>query len=150
MTPHPENQLKRRELRGARHALIGVLAIGAGLAITGGAVLLAHPDGHWAGPSLEVVVRSTLTSARTTALLLGVVIGGTQAIAAVMFLGQHKRARAVAAVAACLALAWAIARLFVDDVSGFQLALGGLGALELVLVAGSTPREFGKKHVYAR
>ena|ERR1700733_8825223 len=133
--PHPENQRKRRELRGPRRGLIGVLAIAGALAIITGARLLA-------GRPIDLVA----TSPHTTGILLAVVIGGTQVLAALLLLIHHIRARMVALVAALLAVAWSVLQIMlIDGVTWFQLALLGVGALEAAFVAGCTPRDDGSK-----
>ena len=117
--PRPENQLKRRELVGARHGLVGVLAIAAVLAIVGGV--------RWSSPLL-------------------VVVGGSQAIAAVLAATRRPHNRVVALAAALVAIAWAVAQILVlDGVSWFSLSLLGVGLLECLLVAASTPRDDGTR-----
>jgi len=118
--PHPENQLKRRELVGARHGLVGVLALAAVFAIIGGV--------------------------RASSLLLGALIGGTQASGALFVLARRPHFRIVALAAALLAIGWAVARLVVQNgVDWLSLSLLGVGLLEALLVAGSTPRDDGTR-----
>ena len=118
--PHPENQLKRRELVGARHGLLEVLAIAAVLAIVGG-VRMSSP-------------------------LLGVMIGGTQALGAVFVLARQQPFRLVALGAALLAIGWAVLRIVTyTGVEWLSLSVLGGGLLEALLVAGSTPRDDGTR-----
>ena len=114
--PRPENQRKRQEVRGPRHALVGVLTIAAFLAALG--VLQQIAD------------RRAL-----------VVICVTQALGAWLLLGRHPRGRIVAVFAALFAIGWGVAQILIfDGVSWFSLSLLGVGALEALLAAGATPR----------
>lgn len=126
--PHPENQRKRRELRGPRHALIGLLAAAAVCAIVLGLRRVVVHDGD-----------------RPTGLLLALLIGGTQALAALLLVIHHVRARAIALIAALVAIGWGLGHMMVSDWSWFQIAVFGVGALEVLLVAGCTPRDAGKR-----
>jgi hypothetical protein len=118
--PHPENQRKRQELVGARHGLVGVLAISAVLAIIGGV--------------------------RAGSPLLAVLVGGSQGVAAWLVLARQIHCRLVALGAALLAIGWAVTQILVlDGVSWFSLSLLGVGLLEVLLVAGSTPRDDGTR-----
>jgi hypothetical protein len=119
--PHPENQLKRRELRGARHALLGVLVVVAGLAI---AKLLG------AGPPMRYLTTGTLA-----------VLAASQTLAAVAIASHRAHARMVALAAALVVVAWGVWQVIVwNDVTWFQVALLGTGSFEALLVAGCTPR----------
>lgn len=123
--PHPENQLKRRELRGPRRSLIGVDAIVAVLA----AVVLAG--------------RMTSVSNGLTLVLL---VGVTQGLAAFLLAIHHVEARKVALGAALLAIGWAVAQILLfDEVTRFSLTLLGVGVFEAMLVASCTPRDSGKR-----
>ncbi|HEY0483774.1 MAG TPA: hypothetical protein VGD37_39920 [Kofleriaceae bacterium] len=140
--PHPENQRKRRELRGPRQSLIGLLAVVAVLAVTGGVALIARPDGHVLRPPVDLQVGSPLMSIRATGVLLALVIGSTQAIAALLLLLHYVRARMVALIASLIAVVWSVLQMILlDGATWFQLTLLGIGALEVLLVAGCTPRE---------
>lgn len=115
--PNPENTLRRQELRGARHALIGMAIVVAALAIVAVVRMAASP-----------------------AMLIAIAV--LQLIAAGWLARRRRRARLVALVAALLPLAWGLEQIMVlDVVTWFQLALLGVGALEALLVAGSTPRD---------
>ena len=119
--PHPENTRRRQELRGPRHALIGVLVVVAALAI---------------GALVRMPVAPTMMIA----------IAVLQLVAAGWLVGRFQRARLVALVAALLPMAWGLEQIMVlDVVTWFQLALLGSGALEALLVAGCTPRDAPKK-----
>jgi hypothetical protein len=118
--PNPENTLRRQELRGARHALIGVAIVVAALAIVAVVRMAASP-----------------------AMLIA--IAALQLIAAAWLARRLPRARLVALVAALLPLAWGLEQIMVLDVATwFQLALLGAGALEALLVAACTPRDVPK------
>ncbi len=123
--PHPENRRKRRELRGARHALIGVLVLVAGLAV-------ASTLG--AGPSIP----------RIDGRLL-MVLAAMQAVGAFVIASHRLYARTLALAAALFAVGWGVWQVIVwNDVTWFQVALLGVGLFETVLVAGSTPRDAGE------
>lgn len=141
--PRPENQLKRVEIRKARHALIGLLSIVAVAAIA--FVVLRRSD-----PSFLGLPPGYLASG--TALGFAVVIATMHAFAAVLFAIHAERARLMAAIAGALVM-----------VAGVGVALASPGAdwvpaallfggfVELLLVAGATPRKPAKrKHVPRR
>ena len=139
--PHPANQRKRRELQGPRQSLIGLLSVAAVLSVAGGFALIARPDGHLLRLSLDLRVDSPFTSFRTTGVVLAVVIGGSQAIAALLLVRHTVRARRVALIAALIAVAWGVLQLtMLAELIWFSIALFGLGALEVLLVAACTPR----------
>ncbi|CAN5779456.1 hypothetical protein BH11MYX2_BH11MYX2_38340 [soil metagenome] len=126
MAPHPENQLKRRELRGPRRSLIGLEIIVAALAIM----------------ALVAGKRSV-----SSGILLVVFVGATQAFSALVLAIHHVYARRVALVAALIPIAWSVAEILVFDVvTWFELALLSIGVFEVLLVAGCTPRDTGAKH----
>ena len=140
--PHPENQRKRRELQGPRRALIGLLAVSAVLAVLGGLTLIAVPNIRLFQRPADELFGSALTSLRGTGAVLVVLIGGTQAVAALLLIGHRVRARLVALVAALIAACWGLLQMMtaVDGITWFQLVVFGGGALEAFLVAGCTPR----------
>ena len=119
--PNPENTRRRQELRGPRHALMGMLLVVAALAIAALVRLSASPG-------------------------MLIVIAATQVVAAGFLARRLMRARLVAVVAALLPIAWGLEQILVlDVVTWFQLVLLGSGALEALLVAGCTPRDAPKK-----
>ncbi len=138
--PHPERQRKRTELQGPRNGLIGLLVVIAVLAIAGGAALIGGNDGGSVfQPKLPPAARSH--SLFGTGVLLALVIGGSQAIAALMLVLHRPKARMVALAAALIVVAWSIERLLLHGVSNLQVGAFFIGGLELLLVAGCTPRE---------
>jgi hypothetical protein len=139
--PHPENQRKRIELRGPRRALIGLLGVSAVLAVLGGIVLIAVPNARLLHQPVAEVFASPFTGLRGTGLVLVILIGSTQAIAALLLRSHHSHARMVALGAALIAAIWGLVQMMVGDgVTWFQLVAFGVGALEAFLVAGCTPR----------
>ncbi|MBA3542322.1 MAG: hypothetical protein H0T79_22090, partial [Deltaproteobacteria bacterium] len=100
----PENQRKRAEIRGPRHALIGVLVVVAVGAITIGLMLVARSDGGLARLSPGLLASSPFTSFRGLGLVLAILVGGTHALAASLFLREHERARHLAAIASMVAV----------------------------------------------
>ena len=140
--PHPENQRKRVELRGPRRALIGLLGVSAVLAVLGGLVLAAVPNVRMFHHPAAEVFASPLSAVRGTGLTLVVLIGGSQAFAALGLLGHRIRARLVALIAALILAVWGLLQMMVGEgVTWFQLVAFGVGALEAFLVAGCTPRK---------
>ncbi len=140
--PQPEHQRKRAELRGPRHALIGTLAVIAVAAITVGALLMKRSDGGLVRLSLDQLAGSPLGSFRGAGAVLAVVIGGTQALAAALLVVHHQRGRWLAAIAAGLVLAFSVVLvMLMTRTTWLQPTLFGIGFIELLLVAGSTPRK---------
>ncbi len=140
--PQPEHQRKRAELRGPRHALIGALAVIAVAAITVGAMLMKRSDGGLVGLSLDTIAGSAFGSFRGPGAVLAVVIGGTQALAAALLVIDHRRGRHLAAVAAGLVIAFSVVLvMLMTRTTWLQPTLFGIGFIELLLVAGSTPRK---------
>ncbi len=131
--PRPENQLKRVELRKARGSLIGMLAIGAVGAITC-AVRRDVPG---------------LASASSSFIVAALLVGGGQAIAALLLVLRAPRARVVAAVAAVLVIVAGVAAVVsLVGPSWVPALVVFFGFLELLLIAGSTPRKPARrKHV---
>jgi len=140
--PRPENQRKRTEIRGPRHALIAVLALAALGAIIVGVMLIQRGDGRAVGLSPELLLGSPLHSFRGMGLALAILVGGTQAVAAILFVRYHARARHGAAVAAGIAVACsALMVMLMARRSWLELALFGIGFIEFLLVAACTPRK---------
>lgn len=140
--PHPENQRKRRELRGPRRALIGLLATAAVLSVLGGLALIVVPTARLFHQPVDVLFASPLTSLRGTGVLLVILIGGTQAFAALLLIGHRVHARMIALIAALITASWGLLQMMMatDGITWFQLVVFGVGALEAFLVAGCSPR----------
>ncbi len=138
----PENQRKRTEVRGPRHALLGLLAIAAIGALTVGVLLIQRPDGRSVKLSIDLLASSPLTSFRGIGLLLALVIGGTQTLAASLLVLRHERARQVAAIAGgIIVVTSAVMVMLSIGLSWLQPTLFAIGFIELLLVAASTPRK---------
>lgn len=136
----PDQQRKRVEIRGPRHALIGVLAAAAVGLIAIGIMVLPRGDGGSVRLSADLLAGSPL-SFRGLGVVL-VMVGATQAIAAVMLVLHHPRGRHVAAAAGVLvALLAAILVMLMAGSSWLPVALFGVAFMELLLVAASTPRK---------
>ncbi|MBA3397502.1 MAG: hypothetical protein H0T89_33065 [Deltaproteobacteria bacterium] len=136
----PDQQRKRVEIRGPRHALIGVLAAAAVGLIAIGTMVLVRGDGGSVRLSDNLLAGSPL-SFRALAMIL-VVVGATQVIAAIMLVLHHPRGRHVAAAAGVLvALLAAILVMLMAGTSWLPVALFGVAFMELLLVAASTPRK---------
>lgn len=120
--------------------MLGVVAIAA---ILVGGEMLARGDGYLRPTSL--VVAPPFLSYVATALILIVVIGGSQLLALWRTATSHGSARRLAWIAALLPLVWGAMQVMVlDVVTWFQLTLLGIGAMEVLLAAASTPRTAGK------
>jgi hypothetical protein len=138
--PQPARRRDRQELQGPRRGLIGLLAGVAALALAGGIALLAGAD--LLGRPDELPIQAPVPSFRGAGILLLVVIGGSQAMAAWLLVHHDRRARAAALVAALCAVAWSVGQLLLQGgMTTFQLAMFGVGALEAFLLAGCTPRK---------
>lgn len=150
--PRPENQRKRTEIRGPRRSLIGLLAVAAVGTITLGIMLIGRPGGGVAYLSPSLLAQSPLTSFRGLGLELVILVGGTQALAASLLVLRHERARFVATVAAAIVVATsAILVMLSIGLSWLQPTLFGIGFIELLLVAASTPRKpADRKHRFGR
>lgn len=141
--PRPENQLKRVEIRKARHGLIGLLALVAVAAIA--FAVLRRSDAHFLGLPPGYL-------AGGTALGFAGLIAAAHALAAVLFAIHAARARMMAGIAGVLVMIAGVG--VVVSVSGpnwipATLLFGGF--FELLLVAGATPRKPAKrKHVPGR
>lgn len=115
--PHPENQIKRVEVRRPRHALLAMLVSMSAAALIG------------------------LGMGRV-GLVLALIVAVTQGGAAIVLVAHRKLGRHAALAAALIAIVWGAATIAVVNVatwlSGGMVALG---VFETMLVAGSTPRK---------
>lgn len=150
--PRPENQRKRAELRGPRRALVWLLAVSAVGAFTVGILLIRRPDGHNVRLALDLLASSPLSTFRGLGLVLAILVGGTQTLAASLLVLHHERARLVAAIAGAIIVAFSAAMVMMSiAVSWLQPTLFGIGFIELLLVAASTPRKpVDRKHRFGR
>jgi hypothetical protein len=135
---HPERQRKRTELVKPRRSLLALLAIVAIAAIAG--VVLRRSDarlGEYLGGSVKPVV--------------AILVAATQALAAVLLMMRPARGRVVAVIAAVLLILAAVGFLVSIDVAWVSVVLLFVGFIELLLVAGSTPRKPARrKHLPGR
>ncbi len=112
--------------------LIGLAVFGA-LSAAMGSVLGVALNG--AGVPLEYLAGSPFTSYFVPGLILGVVVGGTQAAAAIALFKGTDTALLVSAVAGFGMLTWIFVELaMIRQYSWLQTAYYAFGALELVLV----------------
>lgn len=140
--PRPENQLKRVEIRKARHGLIALVSIVALVAIAfallrrSDARFLGLPPGYLAGG---------------TALGVAAAIGAMHALAVVLFAVHAERARLTAGIAAALLIGAGVGVILVVGTHWVPATLLFGGVVELLLVAGATPRKPAKRaHVPGR
>lgn len=113
--------------------LIMLLMFGA-LSAFGGAVLAF--TSHGAGIALDELAGSWFSSFVVLGLILGVVVGGTQSVAAVALLMRRQWAPMIAAVAGFGMLIWIFTEVALFGYSWLQSLYFGLGLLELILVLG--------------
>jgi hypothetical protein len=111
--------------------LIGLLIFNA-LSAFGGAVLAIVFNG--AGVPLEHLAGTWFPSFLGLGLILGIVVGGTQAAAAFALLTRRQWALLAAAVAGFAMLIWIFTEVALIGYSWLQSLYFGLGMLELILV----------------
>jgi hypothetical protein len=112
--------------------LIGLLLFGAVSAFAG-AVLAFNATS--AGVPLEFLAKTPLTSFVVPGLILGIVVGGTQSVAAIALLTRRRSALLWGAVAGFGMLIWIFVEMaIIETYSWLQSLYFGLGALELILV----------------
>jgi hypothetical protein len=118
-------------IRRARGLLIVLLYFGALSAISGG-VLGVMANG--AGVPLEYLQDTPFTSYVIPGLILGVVIGGTQGLAAITTQRQHPRSAIASTVAGFGMIIWIFVELAITGYSWLQTVYLALGVGELLLV----------------
>ncbi len=141
--PRPENQRKRAEIRGPRQALIGMMAV---VAIGATAFLvLRRSDASFLGLPPDYLAGA---SGRVPAVLLA----GSHAAAAVLLALHAPQGRAGATIAASLMMAASVVLIVsMLGVAWVPALLFFIGFVELLLVAGSTPRKSARrKHAPGR
>ena len=112
--------------------LIALLLFGA-VTSFGGAVLAIAFDG--AGVPKEWLANSPFTSYLMPGLILGVIVGGTQLVAAIALLARRHWALLMAAIAGFGMMTWIFVELaIILQYSFLQTLYFGLGGLELILV----------------
>jgi hypothetical protein len=135
---HPERQRKRTELVKPRRSLLAMLASVA-IAATAGVVLRGSDArlGEYLGGSAKPVV--------------AILVAATQALAAVLLVMHAARGRLVALIAASFLILAAVGLLISINVAWLPAVLIFVGFIELLLVAGSTPRKPARrKHLPGR
>lgn len=119
-------------LRPIRLALIVMLAFGA-VSAAAGALLGALFDG--AGVPMQYLAGSPFTSYLVPGLILGLIVGGTQAVAALAMTRRARTALLVAAIAGFGMLIWIFTELaIIGEHSWPQTLYFALGALQLIAV----------------
>ena len=112
--------------------LIALLLFGA-VSSFGGAVLAIAFDG--AGVPQEWLANSPFASYLLPGLILGVIVGGTQLVAAIALLTRRHWALLMAAIAGFGMMTWIFVELaIILQYSFLQTLYFGLGGLELILV----------------
>jgi hypothetical protein len=113
--------------------ILAALVVFGALSALIGAVLAIAANG--AGVPLEYLADSPFPSYVVPGLILGMVVGGTQCVAAVALIGKRDTALLLSAVAGFGMLTWIFVELaIIRHYSWLQGAYFILGALELVLV----------------
>ncbi|MCU1597134.1 MAG: hypothetical protein JWQ47_873 [Glaciihabitans sp.] len=118
-------------IKRARSLLIVLLYFGA-LSAIGGGVLGVVVNG--AGVPLEYLRGTPFTSYLIPGLILGVVIGGTQGLAAITTQRQHPYSSIAATVAGFGMIIWIFVELAITGYSWLQTVYFALGVGELLLV----------------
>ncbi|AXH36085.1 hypothetical protein DVJ78_12255 [Humibacter sp. BT305] len=115
-----------------RIVLVVMLGFGAVSAVAG-ALMGALFDG--AGVPVEYLAGSPFTSYLVPGLILGLVVGGSQAVAALAVIWRTRTALLVAAVAGFGMLIWIFTELaIIGEYSWLQTFYFALGALQLIAV----------------
>ncbi|GGI35337.1 hypothetical protein GCM10010988_03420 [Cnuibacter physcomitrellae] len=118
--------------RPLRIVLIALLVFGTASALLG-AVMGVLFDG--AGVPVEYLTGSLFTSYLVPGLILGVVVGGSQAIAALALIRRARSALMASAVAGFGMLIWIFAELaIIGEYSWLQTLYFSLGALQVIAV----------------
>ncbi|MCS5498546.1 hypothetical protein NY547_14935 [Cnuibacter physcomitrellae] len=118
--------------RPLRIVLIALLVFGTASALLG-AVMGVLFDG--AGVPVEYLTGSPFTSYLVPGLILGVVVGGSQAIAALALIRRARSALMASAVAGFGMLIWIFAELaIIGEYSWLQALYFSLGALQVIVV----------------
>ena len=112
-------------------ALVVLLIFGA-VSAFGGAVLAIVFNG--AGVPLAHLAGTPFSTFLVPGLILGLIVGGTQLVAAVSLLVRQNWALLMAAIAGFGMLIWIYIELAIVGYSWLQSVYFGLGALELILV----------------
>ena len=111
--------------------LVALLIFGA-MSAFAGAVLAIIFNG--AGVPLDLLEGTWFSSVLVLGLILGILVGGTQLVAALASLKRRRWALLAAAVAGFAMLIWIFTELAVLGYSWLQSVYYGLGLLELILV----------------
>lgn len=140
MSAHPENQRKRTELVKPRRSLIGMLAVVAIGAIT--FVVLRRSDDHLLGLPPDYLRGAP-------GLVLAILLAGAHAVAAALLVIRAPHARLVAIIAGFTMIGASVALIMgMLGVPWVPALLFFIGFVELLLVAGATPRKPAhRKHV---
>jgi hypothetical protein len=118
--------------RSAVRTLVALVIFGA-LSCLAGAILAIAANGG--GVPVEYLTKSAFSSYLVPGLILGLVVGGTQAAAAAALLARRRAALLLSAVAGFGMLIWIFVELSViQHYSWLQAVYFGLGGLELLLV----------------
>lgn len=126
--------------------LIAALAATGLLAIVGGLLLAAAPDGHLLRLSPDLLVGTPFASYRVPGLILLFVVGGTQLAAAAAVQRHDPRGLRAALVAAIILAGWiAIQVVILDTIMWLQPVCFLVAVIEAGLVAANVPRKPSSK-----
>ena len=130
----------------AGQELIGVLAVAAVVAIAAGIDLVATGSGHLLRHPVDIHIDAPFISFQVTGIVLAVVVGGSQGIAALLLRRRDRRGRTAAWTASLVAMAFGFVQIVaLGDVTWFHLVVLGVGGLEVLLAAASTSRDTDRK-----
>ncbi len=115
----------------ARRLLIAILYFGTISAIGGGVLGVAA---NGAGVPLGYLDNTPFDSYLIPGLILGIVVGGTQALAAMATQRRHPRSHIAVVIAGFGMIIWIFVELAITGYSWLQAVYLGLGIGELVLV----------------
>lgn len=116
------------------------------VAIAAGIDLIATGSGHLVRSPIDIHIDAAFISFRVTGIVLAVVIGGSQAIAALLLRRHDRRGRSAAWTASVIAMAFGFVQIVaLGDVTWFHLIVLGVGGLEVLLAAASTSRDIDRK-----
>ncbi|MEZ4364512.1 MAG: hypothetical protein R3B48_30325 [Kofleriaceae bacterium] len=122
--------------------LFAVLASAAAFAVVAGGLLAVKPTGELLALSSDALSLNGFESYRVPGLLLALLIGGTQARAALSVMKREAQRTRLAVIAGAVMIAYvAVLALALRRVIWLQPVLFGLAAVELILVAAAVPRQ---------
>jgi hypothetical protein len=138
--------MKPRPPPAVRRQLITLLLVTAGLALVGGALLVAAPDGHLLRLSPALLVPTPFANYLIPGLVLGLGVGGAQLAAGLALARSHPRGLKLGTMAGLILAGWiTIQELMIGGLMWLQPVFFGVGVVELMMVASNMPRASTRK-----